>query len=529
MILRRSAALFATAVFLAGCSINPATFEPHAVAKSLREARGEGASTEEQVAHYLQAAATAAPQIGAGDSATPARETYNTAAADLTVLLRNAEGGRLWNHPLAVSAGGSNYRLRFQPGSKQGVWAPDFFTSLALPRAMPAKIITHPDRQEGVGGALVGIRKKEPREPFAPFAGITALVTATLDFQGHDATLTLRDPVKQPTAHVAGVERPLAADFSAPLAYYPAPSETLTGLMGALRVSNFMDQTGLFMMQPYDPDRIPVILVHGLISTGRMWRNVANDIEKDPVLRGRYQFWAFNYPTGNPVVYSALRLREELAKEEKLHGFPHGFVLVGHSMGGIVSRMQVSTFDRAAWERGAPGIAGKLFSTVPKDSLLYRAGVFDANPKVRRVVFICTPHRGSNMATGGIGAIAMRLIALPGDLTSTITKSLGNSLADVTGSAKRVPNSIFSLSPGNPTLKVMDKIPIRAPHHSIIGDQGKGDSPNSSDGVVPYWSSHLDSAQSEKIVPGPHGSCELPETIEELQRILHLHLKTASR
>ena len=132
------------------------------------------------------------------------------------------------------------------------------------------------------------------------------------------------------------------------------------------------------------------------------------------------------------------------------------------------------------------------------------------------------------MATSGIGQIAMAHRPTE-DLTSTVTKSLGNNLAAVTGSAGRMPNSIFSLSPENPTLKILDKIPIRVPHHTILGDRGKGDSPNSSDGIVPYWSSHLDSAQSEKIVPGPHGSCELPETIEELKRILHLHLKTAGR
>jgi hypothetical protein len=65
---------------------------------------------------------------------------------------------------------------------------------------------------------------------------------------------------------------------------------------------------------------------------------------------------------------------------------------------------------------------------------------------------------------------------------------------------------------------------MTVPYHSNIGDRGKGDSPNSTDGVVPYWSSHLDGAQSEVIVPGPHGACELPQTIAELDRILRLHL-----
>jgi hypothetical protein len=89
--------------------------------------------------------------------------------------------------------------------------------------------------------------------------------------------------------------------------------------------------------------------------------------------------------------------------------------------------------------------------------------------------------------------------------------------------------SIAGLSPGNPLFEGLEKIPIEVPHHSIIGDRGRGDTPNSSDGVVPYSSSHLASAESELIVPGPHGSHDLPETIAELERILQLHLKSTGR
>ena len=89
---------------------------------------------------------------------------------------------------------------------------------------------------------------------------------------------------------------------------------------------------------------------------------------------------------------------------------------------------------------------------------------------------------------------------------------------------KRLPNSITGLKPSNPGLAVMNGRGSVFPYHSIIGDRGKGDSPNSTDGVVPYWSSHFDGAQSEVIVPGPHGACELPQTIVELDRILRLNL-----
>ena len=79
------------------------------------------------------------------------------------------------------------------------------------------------------------------------------------------------------------------------------------------------------------------------------------------------------------------------------------------------------------------------------------------------------------------------------------------------------------LSPTNPLYKALDRIPIAIPHHTIIGDRGKGDTPNSSDGVVPYSSSHLAGAESEVIVPDGHGGFKHPLAIQELRRILLLH------
>jgi hypothetical protein len=129
------------------------------------------------------------------------------------------------------------------------------------------------------------------------------------------------------------------------------------------------------------------------------------------------------------------------------------------------------------------------------------------------------------MAIGTLGELAIRMISLPGDIVSTTAASLGSATSIITGDPGRIPTSIDGLSPTNPSFQVINSQPIEVPHHSIIGDRGKGDTPRSSDGVVEYWSSHLDSAASEKTVPGPHGACELPETLDELRRILHLHLE----
>lgn len=92
----------------------------------------------------------------------------------------------------------------------------------------------------------------------------------------------------------------------------------------------------------------------------------------------------------------------------------------------------------------------------------------------------------------------------------------------------RMPNSIDTLSPNDPFVKIMNALPLAkgVPYHSIIGDRGRGDTPNSSDGVVPYWSSHVGGAESEKIVPSGHGADQNPEGIAEVVRILKEHIES---
>jgi len=268
------------------------------------------------------------------------------------------------------------------------------------------------------------------------------------------------------------------------------------------------------------------------MSTPFDWVKTINGLQQDPEVRKRYQPWVFGYATGNPILYSALRLREELAKVDKLYPNHLPYVLVGHSMGGMLTHAQVTTVTRAMWEndKNIGPFAKSVFANNSSNSLIVRALTYRANPRIKRVVFICTPHRGSDMASGGLGRFAINLITLPAQLLTTVTNSLTNAeLVQLTGSSKRMPNSVWGLKPTNPSFPVVNEPPITVPYHSIIGDRGRGDSPNSSDGVVAYWSSHLDGAKSECIVPGPHGSCQLPQTIAELDRILRLNLGISSR
>jgi pimeloyl-ACP methyl ester carboxylesterase len=513
----------------ASCATAPKTGGPEygPTAGLMREARSSNVPVEKRAADYLQAAAMTAPLLGPG-IATPACETYNAAIAELTLLLRSADGGRWWDRSLTLNGGNATYRLRLERGRYPYTWSPDFFTSFENPDQIKRTLIKRDVTQNGVGGALVGVRSVTPPERFAPAKGLAAAVTATVDVRGSDAVLALRRPSSEPSAIVEGKVRPLAADFSAPISYFRPPNNLLLfDLMGMLRGANMMEKTGLYFLEPYDPSRIPVVFVHGLMSSPFTWIKTINGLQQDPEVRKHYQPWVFGYATGNPILYSALRLREELAKVDKLYPNHLPYVVVGHSMGGMLTHAQVTTVTREMWEKDKTmgSTAKSIFANNSSDSLVVRALTYRANPRINRVVFICTPHRGSDMASGGIGRFGISLISLPVQLLSTVKDSLTSAeVAQITGSSKRLPNSITGLKPSNPALPVINEAPMTVPYHSIIGDRGKGDCPNCTDGVVPYWSSHLAGAKSERIVPGPHGSAELPQTIAELDRILRLNL-----
>jgi len=519
------------AAFFVGCATTPQTGrgpEYPPAANLMREARSSNVPVEKRAADYLQAAAVTGPLLGTGTQPTLAVNTYNAACGELTALLRTTEGGQLWNRPLTLTAENTTYHLRLEPGRYPYTWSPDYFSSFEDPNQIKHTLVKKEVTQAGVGGPLVGVRSVTPQEQFAPRKGMTAAVTATVDFHGSDALLALRQPSSDPFARVNGKMRPLAADFSAPISYFRPPNNLLlVGAFGTLSGANMMEKTGLYFLEPYDPSRIPVVFVHGLASTPFTWVKTINGLQQDPEVRKRYQPWVFGYATGNPILYSALRLREELARVDKLYPNHLPYVVVGHSMGGMLTHAQVTTVTRSMWEhdKNIGSAAKTIFANNSSDSLVVRALTYRANPRIKRVVFICTPHRGSDMASGGLGSLVVSLIRLPSNLLTTMKDSItSGELVRLTGSSKRLPNSVWGLRPTNPAFPVVNAPPITVPYHSIIGDRGKGDCPNCTDGVVAYWSSHLNGAKSERIVPGPHGSAELPETIDELDRILRLNL-----
>ena len=133
------------------------------------------------------------------------------------------------------------------------------------------------------------------------------------------------------------------------------------------------------------------------------------------------------------------------------------------------------------------------------------------------------------MASNWIGRIATKLVRTPIFFATLPVRAIAEASTDpAVNSLNRVPNSIDTLSPKNPFVRSIDKIPITPgiPFHTIEGDRGKGNAPNSSDGVVPYWSSHMEGAKSELIVPCNHSAQLNPQGIAEVRRILKLNAQS---
>jgi pimeloyl-ACP methyl ester carboxylesterase len=279
------------------------------------------------------------------------------------------------------------------------------------------------------------------------------------------------------------------------------------GFRYMLRSNRFEHPSQLTFLQPFDPEKTPVVFIHGLMSTPRMWKPVLAGLLADNEIRKDYQFWFFYYPTGQPVPFSALQLRQALTDAASRHHLWKPLVLIGHSMRGVLTRAQVSRISAAEAEGVMPE-AGRL----PAESLARNAIVFEPRTDIERIIFIATPHRGSTVAMGNLAALGMRLINLP-DWVASELESLS-----IDGGG--LPTSIHGLSPNSQFLQALDRFQPNVPVHSIIGDRGRSNKLNSSDGVVSYSSSHLDFAESELLIPTGHGGFAHPKAIAEIARIL---------
>lgn len=359
------------------------------------------------------------------------------------------------------------------------------------------------------------------------------------------AVLELHDPIADPAMTWRGGPGasglPLAYDLTVPLArQFHIANLNLLGALGVFWPSEYNGRTGIYLVDPYEPGKIPIVFVHGLMSSPEAWDNAINDLRGDPELRKRYQFWMFFYSTGNPILASGSRLRkslnslrDQLDPERKDRAFDD-MVLIGHSMGGLLSRLAISSSGQALWNTASKVPPEEIDMDPRLKSMLTEALIFEPVPTVRRVVFISTPHRGSPLGDNLVGQFASRLIRVPSDILQIRqTLAMYNGQADFSSTLRdnRYATSVAQLGLGNPILQALNKLPIseRVPYHSIVGYNHKEPLPAGGDGIVPYTSAHIEGALSELVITSDHSAQEKNEAIVELRRILTLHFNEYAR
>jgi Alpha/beta hydrolase family len=378
------------------------------------------------------------------------------------------------------------------------------------------------------------------RAPLYPPDGLTCSATAVYRHVNGERHLSLISTQK--TIELNGSTFELNRDDAAPLAAMSSRGRSVarSGFRNMLRPDSMRERSGIFLTEPYDPNKAIVLLVPGLQSTPFAFADLMKAMRRDPEVSAHFQVWTFLYGTGTPVLFNALRLRQELEKTiRNLDPDDHDFatrhiVVLGHSMGGLSAHTLVSSSGEKLWNslfvvppqrlRGDRKVIGRF-----ADGLHFRR-----NPRVVRVIFAATPHRGSNLAESWIGHIAASLIHLPPSLQTDILGVVSANQDTASPAAKTFDremnfSSVHTLSPRDPALHALVDLPIDVPFHSIIGQDHAGAVETSSDGVVPYASSHLDGASSELAVRSGHSVCENPDAQREVIRILHLELSREKR
>jgi pimeloyl-ACP methyl ester carboxylesterase len=387
----------------------------------------------------------------------------------------------------------------------------------------------------GVGASLVAIARSENRQFREQYKlrRIYAPATAIVEFSERRARLEFVDPLNVQQVTLGARTFPLAIDLSTSTAMLIARERPeQLGLARMLNPQKFAATAGLTQLQPYDPARTPVVFVHGLQETPASWAPMVNSLRDDPSIRKYYQFWFYSYPSGYPYPYSAALFRRDLDGIKR--SFPHHkrVVLVGHSMGGMICRLMITDSGDKIWRDHFYTAPAQTPLSGETRKLLEESLLFNHRRDVQRVIFIATPHRGSRFAAGWIGRIGSSLVRTPRSFVSIYASTKPLLTADpAAGTLKRMPNSIDTLEPNDRFVQAINRLPItpNIPYHSIIGDRGRGDTPSSSDGIVPYWSSHVDGAESELVVHSGHGAQYDPEAIREVERILKQNLTASSR
>lgn len=468
---------------------------------------------------------------------------YNQSVCELVESLRGREGTNAWGREIQLG-GAQPWRVTFDAPAREGsarTLALSEFAHCWLASDVKLSGFERVVAHDGLGVPVV-LAQDNPRRvarPFHPPQGEFLPATAVLEFSaevpGHPAAARLRfyNPLAVSELRVGQRSRVIAENLT--VALQSSLTKTTFGKGPHLLVQSASEEkeSGLFFLNRYDRSKVPVVFVHGMNSDPSVWKNSVNALFADPDLRRRYQPVCFIYPSKLPVPASAARLRELLRRSRDMldpghhdSGYNH-LVLVGHSVGGLLVQMQVIDSGTDFWHSfftATPReIAGKVDAKTAR--MMRHALFFQRQPNIKLVVFICTPHQGCVVADNSFLRAAMRLILfLPATASHRVEALTQLPRADINPIARDFHDwgveGPENLSTKHPFFRALATHPVTVTFHSIIATRGMADFGKSSDGIVPYWSAHLEGAASETILPYSHGCIEQPETVQAVMKIL---------
>lgn len=372
-----------------------------------------------------------------------------------------------------------------------------------------------------------------------PVTMILRLTNPRQQLRSHSlqATLEVRSTTEEESIQIGGRVVPLEAEPTVVLASALVASRPWEQELGAFLGNAIkLNRRAIYLRaaQPYVRGKIPVVFVHGTASSVFRWADMYNDLQSDSEIRKHFQFWFYTYDSGNPILYSAYRLRKMLT-EQVARLDPEGtdpalkqMVVIGHSQGGLLTKMTAIDSGDLFWRNASSKPFDEVKVSSKNRDMLEQAFFVKPLPFVKRLIFISTPHRGSYLAGPQIiRRLVQRLVSIPADILSISAEITGVSgSTDNKMSMQAIPTSIDNMSPGHPFIKTLSSIPIDpgVEAHSIIAVQQKTDIENGDDGVVKYQSAHIDGVKSELVVTDQHSCQANPHTVQEVHRILRLHL-----
>jgi pimeloyl-ACP methyl ester carboxylesterase len=500
---------------------------------------------------YLQAALAAWPAVEAmahilisgvpsGETAIAAElpdsreaELYESAVVGLLV---SAQKYGRWNPVTGLVAMTPHGMAPVETTFHGFVWSPSEFGQIVPVGHEASTALKRDYRRTGLGVPLVVVRNDAGAqrpfiEPSRQFAA-TALVRPVLTPAGPTARLEFYDPLRRSQVQLSSGPAPLASDISAPLAR-AGVNFVQDWLEPFLRPAAGGADDALTMVEPYQPGKIPVILIHGLLSDPLTWNDMINELQAQPQIISRYQIWTFRYDSGEAFFTSAAVLRRQLAQLLALYD-PTGcdpaatnIVAVGHSMGGLVANLQVTYSGNTLWSAAARVPLEQVLTDPATRANLRDAFFFEPSPHIARVVYIGTPHLGSGWARRAVGSLGSALVE-PAPLAMArheqVTRDNPGVFSDEM--ADRFPTSVDLLEPSSPLLNATARLPYRPGviTHSIIGEGQYTATGQPTDGVVPVASARLFGAASERMVIARHAQePRNDEVLEEVMRILNEH------